>query len=184
MDVRESDLGPIDWNGAAREVEPWTLRSPRHVLRTGLALFFLAVMVMVGTTSGPPLHPMHYWFIAAAFFAFHLLLAYMVDHVAVPLAFATAAGVSLTLVVSYLRLVTGMRQALLVAGSAQAVFLVLFSYAFFFEGFTGLTITVGAILTLFVLMQMTGRVSWDDVFDIGAGVAPAAIRASATKEHQ
>ena len=131
-------------------------------------LFFLAVMVMVGTTSGPSLHPMHYWFIAAAFFAFHLLLAYLVDHVTVHVAFGISAAVSLTLVVSYLRLVTGMRQALLVAGAAQGVFLVLFSYAFFFEGFTGLTITVGAILTLFVLMQMTAHVPWDDVFLAGA----------------
>ena len=32
-------------------------------------LFFLAVMVMLGATYGPSLHPMHYWFIAAAFFA-------------------------------------------------------------------------------------------------------------------
>ena len=44
----------------------------------------------------------------------------------------------------------------------------LFSYAFFFEGFTGLTITVGAIVTLFVLMQMTARVSWDEVFALGS----------------
>jgi hypothetical protein len=131
-------------------------------------LFFLAVMVMVGTTSGPSLHPMHYWFIAAAFFAFHLLLAYLVDHVTIGASFAIAAAVSLTLVVSYLRVVTGMRQALLVAGSAQAVFLVLFSYAFFFDGFTGLAITVGAILTLFALMQLTARVSWDDVFGAAA----------------
>jgi hypothetical protein len=127
-------------------------------------LFFLAVMVMVGVTSGPSLHPMHYWFIAAAFFAFHLLLAYSVDHVSVHVAFATSAAVSLALVVSYLRVVTGMRDALLKAGVAQAIFLVLFSYAFFFEGFTGLAITVGAILTLFAMMQMTARVSWDDVF--------------------
>ena len=127
---------------------------------------------------------MHYWFIAAAFFAFHLLLAYLVDHVTVHLAFATAAVVSLTLVVSYLRLVTGMRQALLVAGSAQAVFLVLFSYAFFFEGFTGLTITVGAILTLFVLMQMTAKVSWDDVFDSGPAGTRAAVLATGTKERK
>ena len=28
----------------------------------------VAVMVMLGVTSGPSLHPMHYWFIAAAFF--------------------------------------------------------------------------------------------------------------------
>ena len=80
-------------------------------------------------------------------------------------AFAAAAAVSLTLVVSYLRVVTGVRQARwLPCGAAQVVFLVLFSYAFFFEGFTGLTITIGAIVTLFVLMQMTARVSWDDVF--------------------
>jgi hypothetical protein len=130
-------------------------------------LFFLAVMVMVGVTSGPSLHPMHYWFIAAAFFAFHLLLAYLVDHVSVHVAFASAAAVSLALVLSYLRAVTGMRDALLKAGVAQVIFLVLFSYAFFFEGFTGLAITVGAILTLFALMQMTARVSWDDVFSAG-----------------
>jgi inner membrane protein involved in colicin E2 resistance len=127
-------------------------------------LFFLTVMVIVGMTRGPSLHPMHYWFIAAGFFAFHLLLAYLVDHVPVHAAFGTAAAVSLALVVSYLRVVTGMRHALLAAGTAQLVFLVLFSYAFFFEGFTGLTITVGAIITLFVLMQMTARVSWDEVF--------------------
>jgi len=66
-----------------------------------------------------------------------------------------------------LRVVTGMRRALLGAGAAQVVFLVLFSYAFFFEGFTGLAITVGAILTLFVMMQMTAHVSWDETFRAG-----------------
>ena len=80
-------------------------------------LFFLSVMVILGATSGPSLHPMHYWFVAAAFFAFHLLLAYLVDHVSVHVAFGISAAVSLALVVSYLRLVTGMRHALLQAGS-------------------------------------------------------------------
>ncbi|MEQ1473498.1 MAG: hypothetical protein ABLQ96_06740, partial [Candidatus Acidiferrum sp.] len=37
-----------------------------------------------------------------------------------------------------------------------------FSYAFFFEGFTGLAVTIGAIATLFVIMQMTGRIRWED----------------------
>jgi len=135
------------------------------------------VMVILGATSGPSLHPMHYWFVAAAFFAFHLLLAYLVDHVSVHLAFGLSAAVSLALVVSYLRLVTGMRHAVLQAGAAQAVFLVLFSYAFFFEGFTGLAITIGAVITLFVLMQITARVSWDDVFAGGAaaGRRPAEV---------
>jgi len=44
------------------------------------------------------------------------------------------------------------------------IYLVLFSYAFFFEGFTGLAITIGAILTLFVVMQMTGRIQWTEKF--------------------
>jgi hypothetical protein len=57
-----------------------------------------------------------------------------------------------------------MRRALLQAGLAQLVFLVLFSYAFFFEGFTGLTVTIGAVVTLFGLMQMTARVDWEAVF--------------------
>jgi hypothetical protein len=127
-------------------------------------LFFLAVMVMVGVTSGESLHPMHYWFLAAAFFAFHLLLAYLVDHVPVMAAFAIAAAVSVFLVVSYLRVVTGMRRAVREAGAAQLIFLVLFSYAFFFQGMTGLAITVGAVVTLFVMMQMTAKIPWDDVF--------------------
>jgi inner membrane protein involved in colicin E2 resistance len=131
-------------------------------------LFFLTVMVMLGVTSGESLHPMNYFFLAAAFFAFHLLLAYLVDHLSIHLSFALAAAVSLALVVSYLRVVSGMRRALLHAGVAQFIFLVLFSYAFFFEGYTGLTVTVGAVITLFVLMQMTARVPWAEVLARGS----------------
>ncbi len=29
---------------------------------------------------------------------------------------------------------------------------------------TGLTVTIGAVVTLFVLMQTTGRVDWSEVF--------------------
>jgi hypothetical protein len=127
-------------------------------------LFFLTVLVMLGVTSGQSLHPMNYFFLAAAFFAFHLLLAYLVDHLSIHVSFVVAAATSLALVVSYLRVVSGMRRALLHAGAAQLVFLVLFSYAFFFEGYTGLTVTVGAVVTLFVLMQMTASVRWAEVF--------------------
>jgi len=71
---------------------------------------------------------------------------------------------SVTLVVSYLRLVVGMRFAALEAGTAQLIYLVLFSYAFFWKGFTGLAITVIAIVTLFVVMQATGRIKWSEHF--------------------
>jgi hypothetical protein len=126
-------------------------------------LFFMTVMVMLGMLRGRSLHPMNYFFLAAAFFSFHLLLAYLVDHVDLPVAFGAAALTSIFLVVSYLRLVGGMRFALLEAGLAQLVFLVLFSYAFFFEGYAGLNVTLGAVATLFVLMQLTGRVNWEEV---------------------
>jgi hypothetical protein len=130
-------------------------------------LFFLTVMVIVGITRGASLHPMHYFFVAAAFFSFHLLLAYLVDHVSVHLAFALSAAVSLFLVVSYLRLIGGTRFAVAEAGMAQLIYLVLFNYAFFFRGFTGLTITVGAVVTLFALMQLTARVDWEEAFAAG-----------------
>jgi hypothetical protein len=135
-------------------------------------LFFLTVMVILGALRGNSLHPMNYFFIAAAFFAFHLLLAYLVDHINLHAAFLTAAAVSVILVASYLRLVGGLRFALLTAAPAQLIFLVFFSYAFFFEGYTGLTVTVGAVVTLFALMQLTGKVEWGKVFS-KKGVAEA-----------
>jgi hypothetical protein len=127
-------------------------------------LFFMTVMVLLGVLHDRSLHPMNYFFLAAAFFAFHLLLAYLVDHVSIHVAFAIASLTSVFLVVSYLRLVCGLKDALREAGLAQLVFLVLFSYSFFFEGYTGLTVTIGAVATLFVLMQLTGRVDWNRVF--------------------
>jgi hypothetical protein len=127
-------------------------------------LFFMTVLVILGVLSGRSLHPMNYFFLAAAFFSFHLLLAYLVDHVETGTAFAVAAAISVLLVVSYLRIVGGARFAFAQAGLAQLVFLVLFSYAFFFEGYTGLTVTLGAVVALFVLMQLTARVDWNAVF--------------------
>jgi len=127
-------------------------------------LFFFFVLFMLTAIRGIELHPMNYFFLACAFFSFHLLMAYLVDHVSIHVAFAICSAVSIFLVVSYLRLVVGMRFAAVEAGMAQFVYLVLFSYAFFFEGFTGLAITIGAILSLFVAMQMTGRIRWAEKF--------------------
>ncbi|HET9481236.1 MAG TPA: inner membrane CreD family protein [Candidatus Polarisedimenticolia bacterium] len=129
-------------------------------------LFFLTVMVILGILGNQNLHPMNYFFLSAAFFSFHLMLAYLADHLDIHLSFVIAAAISVTLVVTYLRLVGGMRLAFRQAGLAQIVYLVMFSYAFFFEGYTGLTITTGAVLTLFVLMQLTAKVDWVKVFGV------------------
>lgn len=127
-------------------------------------LFFFTVMVIVGVVKQRNLHPMNYFFLASGFFAFHLLLAYLVDVMDIFAAFGVASVASVALVVSYLRIVMGQRAAWLQAGAAQLIFLVLFSCAFFVEGKSGLSVAVGATLTLFVLMQLTAKVKWADVF--------------------
>ncbi|HPC84063.1 MAG TPA: inner membrane CreD family protein [Thermoanaerobaculaceae bacterium] len=122
--------------------------------------FFFFLVFVIATLKGIRIHPVNYFFLASAFFAFHLLLAYLVDHLAVGPAFAICAAVSVFLVVSYMRLVAGPRFAFVEVALAQLVYLVGFSLAFFFEGYTGLTVTAGAIATLFLVMQLTGRTDW------------------------
>jgi len=135
--------------------------------------FFFFLMLIITTMRGIDLHPMNYFFLAAAFFSFHLLLAYLVDHISIHAAFALSSLVSVALVVSYLRLVVGIGFASREAALAQIVYLVLFSYAFFLKGFTGLAITIGSILTLFVVMQITGRVRWAERFGGNSAAQPA-----------
>ncbi|MBS2029415.1 MAG: inner membrane CreD family protein [Deltaproteobacteria bacterium] len=126
-------------------------------------LFFFFVVAVLSTAARKEIHPLNYFLFGCAFFAFHLLFAYLVDHVAVGPAFAISSAVSIFLVVTYARLFVGWRFALREMALSQLIYLVLFSFTFFWTGFTGLAITIGAILTLFVVMQITGRVSWREV---------------------
>lgn len=146
------------------KLQPGPLASQISFFAPVSLFFFFFLMFIITTLRGIDLHPMNYFFLAGAFFAFHLLLAYLVDHIDIHAAFVAASAVSVFLVVSYLRLVIGTRFAIREAALAQIIYLVLFSYAFFFKGFTGLAITIGAILTLFVVMQMTGRIQWSEKF--------------------
>ncbi len=125
-------------------------------------LFFFFVVAILAFVQKRELYPMHYLLLGCSFFAFHLLFAYLVDHLEIATSFATAAAVSVFLAVSYARLFVGWRFALVELGLSQVIYLVLFSLTFFWEGYTGLAIAIGACLTLFVVMQITGR------FDFGA----------------
>ena len=89
-------------------------------------LFFFFVLFVMTTVRGIELHPMNYFFLAGAFFSFHLLMAYLVDHISIHIAFVVCSAISIFPLVSYLRLVAGMRRAALEEGLAQFVFLVLF----------------------------------------------------------
>lgn len=127
-------------------------------------LFYFFVMLLITTIRNIDLHPINYYFLAAAFFSFHLLFAYLVDRIPVDVAFSICSVVSMFLTISYLRLVVGWRFAAVESGFAQLTYLVLFSLALFNEGWSGLTITVGAIVSLFVAMQATGRIRWSERF--------------------
>src|SRR5690242_10067337 len=140
-------------------------------------LFFFFLMLIITTMRGIDLHPMNYFFLAAAFFSFHLLMAYLVDHISIHASFAIASAVSVFLVISYLRLVVGLRFASREAALAQFVYLVMFSYAFFLKGFTGLAITIGSVLTLFVVMQVTGRIRWAEKFAVKSSEAATTVPA-------
>ena len=125
-----------------------------------LFLFFFLIFIIT-LVKKIKIHPMNYFFIAASFFSFHLLMAYLVDHINLYVAFTLSSAVSMGLVISYMKLVLGIRYAIFEIGLSQFIYLVLFSAAFFLEGFTGLAITILCILTLFAMMQYTGRLDWD-----------------------
>lgn len=144
--------------------------------------FFFFVIFILQVLKDIRIHPMNYFFLAAAFFAYNLLFSYLVDHLELPLSFGIASAVSIALVVSYLRLVVGVRFALVEAGISQLVYQILFSLAHFWEGYTGLTVTVGAILTLAIVMIATARVDWFSVFK-GKAAAPS-LRAPAPRGNE
>lgn len=137
-------------------------------------LFYFFLLLILTVKRNVQLHAMNYFFLAAAFFAFHLLLAYTADHIDLHVAFLLSAVVSIFLVVSYLRIVAGMRFALVEAGLLQFVYLVGFSYTFFLEGYSALCVTVASIVTLYVVMQLTARVNWAERFGRrnSTGVSP------------
>jgi len=145
------------------KLNPGPLASRMSYFAPVSLLFFFMTLIVLGAVGNTNLHPMHYFFLGASFFSFHILFAYLVDHLLLELSFIIAALVSIALVASYLYRAAGGRFAIW-AGIAQLVFLVLFSYAFFFEGYTGLVITIGAILTLAIMMQLTAKVDWTEVF--------------------
>ncbi len=160
-----------------RRINPGPLAAEMTYFAPVCLFFFFVWMFVITLMKRIELHPMNYLFLGAAFFAFHLLFAYSVDHIDVVPAFIVASIVSVFLVISYLRLVVGLRFAAIEAGVSQLVYLVFFSWAHFLEGFTGLIVTIGGVLTLFALMQLTGRTRWSEIDTSrgqGSPVAPEA----------
>ncbi|MFZ4776891.1 MAG: inner membrane CreD family protein [Terrimicrobiaceae bacterium] len=139
-------------------------------------VFFFSVLVVVCLMQRVDLHPMNFFFLAAGCFAFQLLFAYLVDVIPLGMAFVVSSAISLAMVSGYLFLAKGARFAKFAAAS-QFAYMVLFSYSFFFDGLTGLTITIGAIITLGILMVTTAKVNWTEKFSRKS--APPPIKSQA-----
>jgi inner membrane protein involved in colicin E2 resistance len=182
IDFAEESLSPTARERTAEgEIAIWrfasvitgrelALRMPEPLqpgeLASGLAfsapialLLYFVVLEVLTRHAGRPFHPLHYLLVAAGFFAFHLLFAYTADRLPVERAFALSALTSVALVTSYVGALAGPRFALGPSLLAQLVYLVGFSLAHFARGSTGLTVTVLAIATLFVVMQWS---AWRD----------------------
>ncbi|MBV8278024.1 MAG: inner membrane CreD family protein [Verrucomicrobia bacterium] len=138
-------------------------------------LFFATVFLVLAMARDIPIHPMNFFFIAAGFFSFHLLFAYLVDVLPLHASFTIAAGVSLLLVCGYIYAFAGKALSLWAVG-AQFAYMVLFSYSFFIDGYSGLTIAIGSVLTLAFLMATTAKIDWSKRFARNA-VAPPPIPA-------
>ena len=127
-------------------------------------LFFFVLITALSVLKRINIHPMHYLFVTAGFFAFHLLFAYLVDLINIHVAFIASSVTSVALVVLYLATALGRQFPWKIAAAGQLFYLVLFSYSFFLEGMTGLTVTIGSVLTLAVLMKLTARLDWNELF--------------------
>jgi hypothetical protein len=145
---------------APAKIQPGELASSLAFSAPISLFFFFLLIYVLATLRKLDIHPINYLFLGGAFFAFHLLFSYSVDHLQLVPAFALSSVVSVVLVISYLRLVVSPKFAFVEAGAAQLIYLIGFSLAHFWDGFTGLTVTVLSIATLFLLMQLTGRIRW------------------------
>jgi hypothetical protein len=187
VDFREGSLAPstitaqkdgatLQWNASdlitqdvisvvvPERLNPGPLTSRITYFAPVCLIFFF---VLIGTTTlmrKIEVHPMHYLFVAAGFFAFHLLLVYMVGLLNVHVSFVISAIVSVGLVTTYLSAALGPRFPSKLAAAGQGLFLVMFSYSFFIKGSTGLTVAIGSVVTLGVLMRVTAGVNWGEVF--------------------
>jgi inner membrane protein involved in colicin E2 resistance len=158
--ITNSDIGII----MPQKLNPGPLTSRITYFAPVCLIFFFVLIATINIKYAINIHPMHYLFVAAGFFAFHLLLTYFVGHINVHLAFLISTLTSVTLVTSYLSSSLGKKFPWKIAIVGQLFFLVLFSYSFFIRGITGLTVAIGSVVTLAILMRVTVSVDWNKVF--------------------
>ncbi len=126
--------------------------------------FFLSAILTLVLVFKINFHPMHFLLLAATFFSFSLMFSYFSDQMNIYLAFSVASAISLILTITYLRFFTPKIVYLVFAPLAQFIYLIVFSFSFFSDDLPGFIVTICAVLTLFLIMQITGKLDWNEVF--------------------
>ncbi|MFA5480061.1 MAG: inner membrane CreD family protein [Candidatus Muiribacteriota bacterium] len=139
---------------------------PRAVFAAPFSLlFYFMIIIVISIITKEKIHPINYFFLGCAFFSFHLMYSYFSDHINIYFAFLISSIVSIFLVSSYLKLFASSKLAFIYSPVAQIIYLVVFSYSFFYKGFSGLIITIISVLSLFFIMQLTGKIDWHKIFN-------------------
>lgn len=159
--ITDQDFGII----VPEKLNPGPLASRITFFAPVCLIFYFFMIVTISIVRKIKIHPVHFLFVSASFFAFHLLLVYFIDHINIHVALAVSALTSILLVNLYLRAAVGKAFPWLISTAAQIFFLVLFSYSFFLKGMSGLTGAVGSVVTLAVIMKVTTHVDWEKVFE-------------------
>ncbi len=126
--------------------------------------FFLIIILTLVLIFKINFHPMHFLLLSATFFSFSLMFSYFSDQMNIYLAFSISAIVSLILTVTYLRFFTPKIVYLVFAPLAQFIYLIVFSFSFFSDGLPGFIVTICSVITLFLIMQITGKLDWNEIF--------------------
>lgn len=121
-------------------------------------LYLIALITML-IIREKELHPMHFAFIASAYFVFNLLLAYLVKYIPVPYAFSISFLVSFALIVSFMWRILGLKFTLFENGIFLVLFLLVFPLSFFTVN-RGLILVITGIVALAMLMHLSARFKW------------------------
>jgi hypothetical protein len=122
-----------------------------------LFIFVLMTTLCIMITFAIP--PLHYLAVASACFAFHLMVARLVGHSWIYVAFAMSGLLSIILVAVSFSSGLGRRFPWKLAVAGQLFFLTLFCFTFFVRGIPGLVVTSGSVVTLSILMHVSVHVT-------------------------
>lgn len=122
---------------------------------------FTGLLLIMGIAKQTRLHPMHFLFLMTGFFIFYLFGSYVIGLLHILIGIFLALLLSTGIMLYYAYLIKRGRDLIYNVGFGAGMFQWIFSIAFFFPAYTGLLITIAAIIAFVVLMHSTAKVDWE-----------------------